>query len=465
MTIEVLPDDVILAIFTFFVDTICIESWYTLVQVCRRWRHVVFAYPRHLNLRVLCTDRTAARSIQDVWPVLPIVVRGTGDPRFLKKGADNIIAALELRDRVCAIDLPCIPDGLLEGFVAATQVQFPALTSLSLGVGCTAHSGTILPDSFLGGSAPRLRTLLMDAFALPTLPQLLLSATDLVQLFLWDTVFPNYCGYIAPETMTICLSAMTKLDVLDLRFRSRRFRRSDQGSSDPPPLTFVVLPTLVSFNFRGSDEYLDELVARNNAPPLDDVNLTLFGELRLSSAQFLRFVNQAQRIHALSQANVAFCGHRIEVTFLTQARTAVHTNVSLEFPCGESDQLRYLARVCSSPLCLLFTLERLNIFEYAHSPREWEEDDMEWTHWLNILRRFITVKDMYLSEQVVPRVSFALRELTEHQVTEVLPMLQHLFLEGLESSEAVQNTFGEFISTRRLSGHPLVIHSWQREHM
>jgi len=72
---------------------------------------------------------------------------------------------------------------------------------------------------------------------------------------------------------------------------------------------------------------------------------------------------------------------------------------------------------------------------------------------------------MYLSEQVVPRVSFALRELTEHQVTEVLPTLQHLFLEGLESSEAVQNTFGEFISTRRLSGHPLVIHSWQREHM
>ena len=36
--------------------------------------------------RVVCTERTAVRKTLDIWPLLPISVWGTGDPRFLTKG-------------------------------------------------------------------------------------------------------------------------------------------------------------------------------------------------------------------------------------------------------------------------------------------------------------------------------------------------------------------------------------------
>ena len=48
----------------------------------------------------------------------------------------------------------------------------------------------------------------MDAVALLALPQLLLSTTDLVQLYLWNILTS---AYISPERMIIYLYAMTKL--------------------------------------------------------------------------------------------------------------------------------------------------------------------------------------------------------------------------------------------------------------
>src|SRR6266700_3384297 len=81
--IDVLPDDVLLAIFDFYVvgyqdldfieallsnfDTKTkIRSWQSLVHVCRRWRGLVFGSPRRLNLQLCCTTKTPARETLDV---------------------------------------------------------------------------------------------------------------------------------------------------------------------------------------------------------------------------------------------------------------------------------------------------------------------------------------------------------------------------------------------------------------
>ena len=59
--IDILPDDVLLRIFDFYVDMGRlyvkkeIEEWQTLVHVCRRWRGLVLGSPRRLNLRLWCT--------------------------------------------------------------------------------------------------------------------------------------------------------------------------------------------------------------------------------------------------------------------------------------------------------------------------------------------------------------------------------------------------------------------------
>jgi hypothetical protein len=69
--IDVLPDDVLLGIFGFHVEIMMsldlsfsgkmgIEAWQSLVHVCRRWRSLVLASPRHLNMRLFCTPETPA---------------------------------------------------------------------------------------------------------------------------------------------------------------------------------------------------------------------------------------------------------------------------------------------------------------------------------------------------------------------------------------------------------------------
>ena len=104
--IDILPDDVLLAVFDFCGDEIQnskkrIEAWQSLVHVCRRWRSIVFGSPRHLNLRLVSTERTSVRNTLDVWPPFPLVIRGN----LTGVDCSNIVVVLERRDRVDEIDL------------------------------------------------------------------------------------------------------------------------------------------------------------------------------------------------------------------------------------------------------------------------------------------------------------------------------------------------------------------------
>lgn len=48
--------------------------------------------------------------------------------------------------------------------------------------------------------------------------------------------------------------------------------------------------------------------------------------------------------------------------------------------------------------------------------------------WLRFLHFFTAVKDLHLSEGLVPHVAAALQELIGERVTAVLPALQNLFI-------------------------------------
>ena len=117
---------------------------------------------------------------------------------------DNMIALLEQSDRVCQINLMGIPtlryfERLLEGM----QKPLPELTDLTLW-SLNYATMSVVPDSFLGGYAPRLRELSLDRVPFPGLPKLILSATNLVSLHLLS--IPN-SGYILPEAMLTALSS------------------------------------------------------------------------------------------------------------------------------------------------------------------------------------------------------------------------------------------------------------------
>lgn len=84
-------------------------------------------------------------------------------------------------------------------------VPLPEQTDLWFSVYRTAPDD---PDSFLVGSAPRLRLLLLDWISFSGLTRLLFPATHLVTLFLEN--IPD-SRYISPEAMIACLSASTRL--------------------------------------------------------------------------------------------------------------------------------------------------------------------------------------------------------------------------------------------------------------
>ena len=137
----------------------------------------------------------------DVWPVLPLYIQCWE----VAESVDNIIAVLEHSDRVCDISLYF--EGLdLDKLSAAMQVPFPELTHLWLR--SSDETVSALPDSFLGGSAPCLQYLQLKGIPFPGLPKLLLSATNLVELYLANI---PHSGYFSPEAIVTALSTLTHL--------------------------------------------------------------------------------------------------------------------------------------------------------------------------------------------------------------------------------------------------------------
>ena len=154
------------------------------------------------------------------------------------------------------------------------------------------HVESILPGLFLGGSAPSLRSLYLDGIPLPGLLKFLLSATHLFNLDLLD-ISPY--GYIPPEAMATSLSALTNLESLHLHFLYPRPRPALESRRPPPPsLTRSILPCLTKIRFKGPSEYLEETLARIDAPRLDEMHITFFNQLIFDTPQILQFISRVQ---------------------------------------------------------------------------------------------------------------------------------------------------------------------------
>ena len=126
---------------------------------------------------------------------------------------DNVIAALGRSNRVHQVSFWQLAGRQLQKVLGPMQVSFPKLRHLYF----ISHDTTppTIPDSFLSGSAPRLRILQLNFIIFPGLPKLLLSATQLTYLHLVDI---PHAGYISPESMVALLSMLSNLETLTLDF-------------------------------------------------------------------------------------------------------------------------------------------------------------------------------------------------------------------------------------------------------
>jgi len=415
------------------------------------------------------------RKALNVWPPLLInisyyaIQKSTGYSIFkLGDDVDNIIAALEHSSRICEMTLFNAPSSEMENILEAMQEPFPALTELKLrpanGIGATPV--VRVPDSFLGGSAPRLGTLSLEDIPVPFpgLRKLLLSATDLNSLYL-----QNVCDsvYFSPEAIVGSLSALTRLEQLALTFKSPR-SRPDRESRRPPPSSRILLPVLTRLTFQGVSEYLEDLVAQIDAPQLQALSITLFHQLFLHTPQLARFISRAPGLKGHDEARVVFDDSYIRFTLLFPSRP--HTReqeIRLGIRCNHPDlQLSALSQVCTSsfPQTFIPAVRHLYVLESRQYPRlDWVNNMIQTRQWLDLFHPFTTVKNLYLSKTILPLIAPALQELVGERVTTALPALQCLFLDGLRTSGHVQETIMPFVAARQLSTHPIVVSCWDWE--
>jgi F-box-like len=476
VSIESLPDDVLLEIFYQVrvnpatpADKLFIASggrnvhrslkdleyyrwqlyWPKLVQVCRRWRFVIFASPLRLKLQLFCTPNKPVRKLLDIWPTFPLVVWHHEMPS--KDKFDNIIAALEHRDRIQEISIgdPLTQYGLWERIATLMEKPFPELTSLSL-FGVLA-----LPNTFLNGSASRLRHLYLWTISFPSLPRLLLSTRDLRSLHL-DNIPSS--GYIPPETMATCLSIFPKLKSLIIKFQS--LTPDPKPSNRPlPPQSRSILPALTELLFQGVSEYFEVLVARIDIPGLNRLRILFFNHPVFDIPQTFRFFGH---IDSFKTSNLTLGFYSSFVSWFNYDAVFYPSDMgpfpssdhrcSLHIRCSNLDwQLLSLAQICSQIVSFRSTVASLAI-KCDFLPGF----EIDPTVWPQLFRSFPAAQSLQIHADLELSIATALQGLTGESATDVFPSLQSLSIVD-RSDEAAPQDIQSFLTARQRCGRPVAV--------
>jgi hypothetical protein len=361
----------------------------------------------------------------------------------LAPGVDNVIAALGQSNRVREVILFAHANWELEKFLAAMQVSFPELTELRLWSldETSPASPPVIPDSFLDGSAPRLRDFSLCGIPFPGLPKLLLSATHLVHLCLNSI---PHSGYISPEAMVALLSVLSGLKTLSLGFRSPQSRPDWETRSLSPPKRSI-LPALDKFQFDGFTEYLEDLVTRIDTPQLDEMRITFFNQIDFDCPRLIQFINCTPTLRARDEAYLQFDDTYAHVT-LPSGHRSLDIGISFREPYR---QLWSVAQICNFSLPPPSAVEDLYIErQFGYVKLVWKNayDAIEHTTlWLHLLLPFTAVKNLYLSKEFAPIIAGALQKLVGTGITEVLPSLRNIFVEELEPGELFRITLGSLM--------------------
>ena len=455
-----LPEDVLLEVFDSYRQVSQDPGdrpwkWYTLIQVCQKWRNIVLGSPRRLDLWLLWTYRTPVRMTLDYWPSLSIVISYCASLEFRPpspEDEDNVIAALEHHNRLRGIQL-AVTSSLLGKITKLMQASFPKLTSLSLWLdkgrsNCTAPS---LPHQFLGGYAPLLRDLSLIGIPFPGLPGLLSTTGSLTSLRLLE--IPD-TGYITPHAMATCLSTLTNLAVLCLEFRFPVPHPDNEGGHALLlNRNCVTLPALTHFNFRGKSDYLEGLLARIDAPFLDHVDITFFNQLIFRVPHLSHFIDRMEMLKSAKVAEMeSSFGSGVSIKLGLPGATATPSTTghsfSLRISCGTLDwQISSMAQICSQS-SIFSRVEYLDVrADYLRLGYRWEDQSVPW---VDFFRWFTSVETLSISGELCQHVAHALEVVV---VAEVLPELRVLHFECPRKSASVEN----YVAVREKFGRPVKV--------
>ncbi|KAH9041097.1 hypothetical protein EDB85DRAFT_1924282 [Lactarius pseudohatsudake] len=264
------------------------------------------------------------------------------------------------------------------------QEPFPALTNLRLWSADLGATVPIIPQGFLGEST-RLQKITLGSISFPTLPKLLLSCGDLINLQLME--IPK-SGYISPEGMVAGLSSLSRLKTFEIGFSSLR---SCSGRRLPPPSTRSTISTLTEFTFKGSG-----LGSPDNA--------TLFSNEIAVSLRLWRV--------GRSTGSPIVRSFSLNILYLDIDR-----------------QISSVAQICLQSLPLLSGVKRLSI-DSTDEQACWQGDMRP--EWRRFLCPFTAVEKLYVSAPLRSQIDLSLTGQAE-----MLPALRSISLKRPRGPEIV----------------------------
>jgi hypothetical protein len=357
------------------------------------------------------------------------------------------MVALRRPDRLCEIDLQ-VTSSMFSSIAEVTQKPCRELESIWISIEALAGPSILVGNAFLGGSAPHLRVIKLDgiAFPFPAIRQILLSTKSLVELYLGR--IPNN-AYFSPNDLVIGLSTLLQLKQLTVDFHSPA--SSPPPSMTGPPPRHTTLPSLISLEFHGASGYLEEFVAQIELPALNKIAIRLFNDILFEIPEFSKFI---PRLKVLRSPTRVIVQHREDFVGVHFEGESLSENCFFGMSCRQLDwQLSFVTQITSQLSHLLTSVHSLDI----HSSHEFSigEEDVDSTEWLELFRLFTHVTQVHVWEQLVPRIVKAL--VAEDMTAEVLPELTSLQLDGCRRFASVAEAAEQFVTTRRLSGHTILL--------
>ncbi|KAH9161028.1 hypothetical protein EDB89DRAFT_2080999 [Lactarius sanguifluus] len=336
---------------------------------------------------------------------------------------DNVFAALKQRERVRHLALSVTDSALLEEMVTLMQEPFPELRVLAISSQC--QNVPVLPDDFLGGSAPRLQEIRLSGIPFPALPTLLASASNLVGLLLDD--IPRTGHRISPAAFAACLAVLPRLKLLSIEFRSPPSRT---GRTHLPPETRAVLPSLTSFMFTGESAFLEVILARVDAPQLDSINIRYTDRLEFNfqATEFSKFIERSA-IKPTRFGHGEICLEDDDISFCYFRKTNPDLpTISIQIPFDQPITVIVvnMTQVLNQTSAILSDVVRLKVTMKCSSPF-WRDDMSNHIRWLELFRPFTSVMKLRIYEELAESISHALEY--REAGTQVLPALKLICVE------------------------------------
>jgi hypothetical protein len=422
--------------------------WYKLVQVCRRWRYLVFRSVFHLGLCLRCTNGTPVADMLEHSPPLPLVIDYyiDGNRGLSEEDEKGIMLALQHRDRVRRIRL-LMPHQDLQKFIAAIGKEFPMLEFLYLSPLIDNDTGLKLPETF---QAPHLRHLALCNFAFPMVSSSFAPIMGLVTLSL-DVIPPsaNFC----PNSLLQWVSRMPELRTLGVTFYSQVPNHDvERQLSDISIVTHVTLPNLRWFGFDSA--YLGALLPWITTPLLDKLQVYIFNQLTDSLPNLKQFISSAHNLR-YSCARLRFDENSIGLWVYPREGTSIYALYMRVYCRGHDWQVSSAAQVCSVLSQVFSTVVDLTLLYGEHASSSEPHSEAVHIPWRGLLRSFNNARTLRLPNRVLAELSCSLQVRDGESPVDLLPELKELQYDASEDDPV--DAFAAFIDARENAGCPVTL--------